>query len=88
MGSSFVDLDATSTAMKTKLDSDAWFERYRIFRIQIKKEKKEKGHKCTVRTRAVHYDRRQCTAVEKGSARAVHYHDAAPCITTEGSAAQ
>ena len=33
MGSSFEDLDATNTTMKTEVDLDAWFERYRIFRI-------------------------------------------------------
>ena len=66
MGSSFVDLDATSTAMKTKLDSDAWFERYRIFRIQIKKEKREKGHRCTQFSPRVEHGKAACRQAVAG----------------------
>ena len=42
MGSSFVDLDATSTAVKTDLDLDAQLERYFIFRVRIQKKRKSK----------------------------------------------
>ena len=45
MGSSFVDLDETSTYVKTDRDLNTPFERYLFFRIQIHKTK-EKSHLC------------------------------------------
>ena len=42
MGSCFKDHDVTSIAVKTKLDLDHLFERYRVFCIRIYKRKGKK----------------------------------------------
>ena len=42
MGSSFVDLDATNSVMKTDFDLDVPFRNYIVFSNQIKNKKREK----------------------------------------------
>ena len=41
MESSFEDLDATSTVVKTDRDLDFWFARYFVFRVRIYEKKRK-----------------------------------------------
>ena len=77
MGSSFVDLDATSTAMKTKLYLDTRFARYFSFRIRIYGKKRKATQRPTPRP----------PRVELGMIRGrLQTHQAAPLVSARSEA--
>ena len=65
MGSTFEDLDATSTPVKSDSYLSTWIVRYFNFRIQLYKKKREKS--CNQRLRAV-YSRQLATFGKENSA--------------------